>query len=642
MITARLALLSALFALGSPLAYGEDLRPLSEQESATIEWFEGLGFGDLSRARFIRARTGDWDIYGKSVTPFGNYIGTYYGHEGFLISEGATELRILTRLLREVTIPIGSDPPVFKQRRDLRRVVLALLNQPPPTSRIGSTDLAHGAQLWFMGYACLRQGHDKLARELFDASKKDFRDLVGDLKREISHAAMWRAAVAIGNASISRKQLVEIHGRFLERFPQSQHAERARETSRTLERMVEEDEEYAARPRKAWDDMLVDEKIADAIFRLRDQTGHQLSEPGACSIFMSFGGSNSLTPADQLAAIGPPAIPALIRTIGDKRFSRANGRHRSFYFSEYTLRIEDCALRTISRISGKPFYRKGRESDEELRARLNDWWEAFASKGERQALIDEVASGGDDAARVATRLVEKYPDAALDAIRRGVKGAKTPWIRSRLVDAACSLGQDATKLFLLEQLAKGQDVETRLAAARGLERSGESEKAVAGILEAWRALRLDSLEAGDSTSGGFRDRTAAELVRFVVEHGDADAVEALGEGLSDHTLERRVSTVRSLGGQAKKLVDPLQGAGATRMLTEIERVLLAALADEGQTRVSGSVGGVRFKNPRVCDFAAHALSLAFPDRYTFNLSAAEPERDRLLTVMRGRATNGDR
>lgn len=635
------------------LSAGEaaELRPLTERERAAIKWFEGLGFGDLSKTSFIRVLTGDWDVFGSSRDLGFVGLGGYWGNTGFLVSESGAELRILTPSLREVTITLDPERPAFQQRRDLRTAARALLS-PPTQNRVVVVDEMHrGAQLWIMGYACLRQGHGALARELFDASVKELADQLSDntalatvLAQEISHSVMWRAAMDIGNASIGRKELLGTFRRFLERFPESKHAARARETATLLERMVEEDEEYARRPKKPWEEMSREKKIADAIFRLRDQTGSQVSEPGACSIFLF---SRGTTPADQLFAIGPPAIPALIKTIGDRRFSRANGRHRSFYFSEYTLRIEDCALQILYKITGKHFSRKRRESDEEFRARLTAWWREFETKGEKQSLMDEVASGSRDAPEVVRRLVEKYPGAAIDAIRRGVKAAETSWVRARLVDVAASLEHDSVKPFLLEQLAEGPDVKTRLAAARGVARAGESEKAVEAMIGTWRGLLANTIPAGEATVPGFRDRTAGELVRFLLQHGDARAIRALGEDLSKHTLARRVSTVRTLGSKAVSMVKERQAAqpaapGRDEMLREIERVLITALEDTDKTSVSGSTNGVRFRDPRVCDFAAHALSTAFPDQYAFDLSAGEPQRDAAIAVLRKAAGGVER
>jgi hypothetical protein len=62
----------------------------------------------------------------------------------------------------------------------------------------------------------------------------------------------------------------------------------------------------------------------------------------------------------------------------------------------------------------------------------------------------------------------------------------------------------------------------------------------------------------------------------------------------------------------------------------IETLLIASLDDTEGLRVSGSMDGCRFNNPRACDFAAHYLSIAFAGHLTFDLEAAESERNQQI------------
>ena len=606
----------------TPVGFAEDLRPLSEQELAAIEWFESLGYPDIAKAPLVRVKTGAWDVFGGQQLWGGM-------NEGFVLTESATEITILTPLLDVQRIPIGSQPPVYKQRREVWQLAHRVLNPPPAGGGPQVIDdIDRSAKLWFVGYACLKRGRGDLARDLFGACQGGVPDLVAHLKEHISHAEMWRMTRAIGNASVSRKELVERHRQFVKRFPKSKHVERATPTLEMLEKMLKEDETYAELERKPWAEMPEEEQIDDAIFRLRDQSGHQFSEPGAPSIF-DFSG-RSIGAADQLVAIGKAAIPALIDCVGDQRLSRCNGRHRSFYFSEYTLTIEKCALQVISKISGKNFHR-GRETDEELRTRLLEWWTGNEGKSESQALVDEVSAGTKDSINLATRLIEKDPRRALDAIEKGVAAAPTPWIRARLVEQVRALDTAGMESFFERHLANGADVDTRIAAAEGLARLELGERAVSGVLVAWDGWRKGELPAGDHTSADFRDRMAAKIARFIVEHGDAKSVAVFSAKLSEHALPRRMSSVRALGAQLKKLIDAK--SDSKDMREAIEAALVSALSDLGQSRTSGSTNGVRFNKPRVCDWAAHKLSQAF-DWVVFDLSADEAMRDRQLEKIR--------
>ena len=52
------------------------------------------------------------------------------------------------------------------------------------------------------------------------------------------------------------------------------------------------------------------------IFQLRNQNGHQSSNPGACNIFSTLDGEE-VTPAHRLVKIGYDAVPQLIEVLED-------------------------------------------------------------------------------------------------------------------------------------------------------------------------------------------------------------------------------------------------------------------------------------------------------------------------------------
>ena len=122
-------------------------------------------------------------------------------------------------------------------------------------------------------------------------------------------------------------------------------------------------------------------------------------------------------------------MPQLIEVLGDDRFSRSVGFHRDNYFSHFVLRVGDCAEAILSRIAHRPFYAQTSDGamlkdgqGEATKRKVQEWWSKMQQKGEKQLLVETVASGDEDAAEQAERLVEKYPDAALAALAQGVAG----------------------------------------------------------------------------------------------------------------------------------------------------------------------------------------------------------------------------
>ena len=74
-----------------------------------------------------------------------------------------------------------------------------------------------------------------------------------------------------------------------------------------------------------------------------------------------------------------------------------------------------------------------------VKAAIDAWYVEFQKKGEKQVLIEATEQGDDNSPAQAERLVEKYPDAALAAIARGLKAATRDWTRAALVQVAGSV-----------------------------------------------------------------------------------------------------------------------------------------------------------------------------------------------------------
>jgi len=193
--------------------------------------------------------------------------------------------------------------------------------------------------------------------------EKPIKTLQEKIADELARTEMWRAVVAFGDPQVPRPQLQERFDRIAKNFPKSEYHARASEISALLKQMIKEDEEHAALRKKGkpFDQLTRKEQIAELVFQLRDQPGEQISQQGSCDIFMTFSGvfktssGGNETPAHRLVEMGYDAVPQLVEVIEDKRFSRAVGFHRSFYFSHEVLRVGECAQTILEKIAGMSF-----------------------------------------------------------------------------------------------------------------------------------------------------------------------------------------------------------------------------------------------------------------------------------------------
>ena len=79
---------------------------------------------------------------------------------------------------------------------------------------------------------------------------------------------------------------------------------------------------------KPFDKLSKKEQIAELIFQLRDQNGHQFTYPGGCHIVddildVEEKQKIASSPAHRLVMIGSDAIPQLIEVLEDDRLTRS-------------------------------------------------------------------------------------------------------------------------------------------------------------------------------------------------------------------------------------------------------------------------------------------------------------------------------
>lgn len=438
----------------------------------------------------------------------------------------------------------------------------------------------------------------------------------------------------------------------ISRFPQSPHVPRAKSTAKILAQMIAEDQSHDLPA--DFGKLSVEQKVSDLIFRLRDQNGVQFCQPGSCDIFFSGTltrvldddpkSQRELSPAGQLVEIGHDAVPQLIDTWGDERFSRSVGYHRDFYFSHHVLTVGQCAERTLWKIAGRHFKDK---------AEAEKWWQGIAEKGEQQVLIEAVNRGDRDSPVQAKKLAQQYPDVALAAIVQGTKSSRSTWVRNSLQKLASDFGDPATP-FLVQEMMSAPELESRVSAGSLLPDDKQA-VAVKTMIAEWQ--KLDEGKKADPTDvqtlmNGDADGVEA-LIEFLATRNDEQPVMVLHDRFGNHSAKVRLCIVSTFAKRSGSMSLTMSGSGpglsvpdqppetSAVVSSAIESLLIHAMGDtEKREGLSGSWGSYQFSNPRICDMAGHVLAGIFPDKFTFDgnglLDQREQQRIAAINIWRKR------
>jgi hypothetical protein len=648
--------------------------PPEAERSEAFTWFGSLGFPDVKGRPFVRVATGRWYQAGDD-TPRNTYV------RGFLVEENGDRFTVVTLSLTTETFQ-GTPAEEVSYKRvgyeasDLATGAAAYLEalRTPPKDGEGDSRPLWGinfhprTEAFVLAWACWRAGLDKLAAGLFDHAAKmptgygympndpptqPLRRLVAD---DLAHTEMWRAVVAFGDPAVSRAQLLERFERITKNYPNSEHRKRARETALVLRRMIKEGAAHAAKqPAGPFERLGKEEQIAELIFQLRDQNGHQYTQPGACDIFDTLNDKKD-TPAHRLIDWGYDAVPQLIDALEDHRFTRSVGFHRDFYFSHYVLRVGDCALDILERIAERTFWQSTStfsymtldNQTAGTKEKVQAWYAELQKKGEKRLLIEATERGDRASYRQAWRLLERYPDAALPALLKGIEASKDDSTRALLVGTAADIKDESPLPLLLREVKEGPFAYGRLVAARSLHRRGRPE-GVAAMIAEWQGQR----PGGRPQSGeGPRQAEGPEtglvsVAEFLANCGQVEAIKALGKDLRKRPVRLRMAVVSSFGSSRTLSVLSTGGPGSLNpgggdardnpkaVRAAVTDLLIAALDDtDEEVGVSGTWDGKRFTDPRICDVAGHVLNQLEPEAYPFDLSAPLPRRNRGIVELK--------
>ena len=617
---------------------------LLKTEKELIAWLDELGYQDLSKAAVVNVATGQW--YKSGDEPEKN---TYI--IGFLTAEEGENFTVVDLTGEQTTyakkVNVAPFEAVFFERQDLKEVVKARLesekkNKPDDHwARFGEMT-SEPFETVFLARACASQGLNKEAHELFELASRQWKErdrekaisLIEFLTKDQAHTRMWRAVLAFGTPKISRPKLLAQFEDITKHFPESKHVERAQKTVDLLKKMIEEDKAHAAKQILPLDELEGEALIAELIYQLRNQNGQQWSQPGACNIFLDERGEES--PAAKLVTLGFPAVPQLIEVLEDQGFTRSVGYHRNFYFSHHVLRVGDCAERILCRIAGRNFYQRtytngamakdGQATS--IKKQIEAWWKEVKTKGEEQVLVEAVMTGDDNSSNQAQVLVKKYPDSAVEAIRKGLAKSTREWTSKRLIAVLAQHGSDKAEELIRQQLLNGKKLPIRITAAQALMRTGRSQLAIERMLHEWKNY------SPDATRDYSFDDPEGQIAVFLLHAGSSQAVKSVTERFPELLARTKFEVINSLSDADLNLDQAYVDA--------VEAFLVESLQATDEVSMSGSYGDQSFSNPRVCDIAGYVLTKNWPEIYSCRLDGTERERDaeRFTAINHWRSANG--
>ncbi|NUN52473.1 MAG: hypothetical protein HUU06_06765 [Planctomycetaceae bacterium] len=601
--------------------------PSEEVARSLFAWFDGLGYPDLRGKPWVRItyRCG----------------GTFAGSPpretsmcGFLLEENKDSLRILHPSTEEYTFSKG--PPTSASsgaaayvRIDLLTEVKSIVRdyegQPPPGARDKSLPIPEGFTSWGYPYrvgfftlaravdatgepqwalrllACYGRERWEGSEEAPTALREQIENDLGDglLSSTVSGFGIWWILGAPQGRLMPRSELLAACRRIIEKYPGSSVAPRARTMASVLERMVAEDAAHRI-PDGFPDACPVDDRAREWVFRLRDQ--------GGMCFCLTHGPPRVLSgpedsPAHRLVGLGLDAVPSLLAALKDHGPTRAIDNDGGPWSSEL-LPISGAALQILEEIANRDF------SDG---AAAEQWWSRVRSDGIEKVLEEAVRTGGIDGGRQAEALARRFPEKALQPILEGLRVKGPPIDRVAYVDAAASIPGDGPVPFLLEELAGGSQLGSRIAAARGLQARGRGE-ALPAMIREWKECR--------------DGRCPKDLLSFLLKSGSPSAVRTLAEGLADRpdSWRRDVATEAWTFVEAPPDLKPVSGA-----FREATEDLLASLLQD-RAPVGGSrwVLGVDLTDARICDLAGTGLARIRGTASVFDPKAAPGDRDRML------------
>ena len=683
----RAALPSLILAMAAALPSSRAALPADV--SAAVAWYDTLGYPDVKDLPYVRVATGSRGQVGNQ-TRENRFV------EGFLVSADKEAFTIFicsvadfkdqfefldepypalttVRFVRTIAGPAYSRVDYgildFKKVSSgvLERVRAQVSKRGPDGGLRWGRPVSHRVRIFAFARACLQKGLAETGAALMNlaanipeeqTNKVDSAMLHDILQQQIGDTVIERAEVDFGSPSKTWADLLKPYDDFETRFPASKKIAYAREAAALLRKMITEEAAHLPKP---LEQMSPEEQAAEYVYQLRNvgdedwiMHSHYPDDLGTTPA-----GKQVFAPVDRLVDLGMQAVPQLIAALDDRRFTRC--LRESFHGQDppVDLRVGDIAQIILRHMSGGNFYPiktdDGKLVRGTTRQQAEAWWAEVQKKGEKEVLVEKVSAGGEGGSEPARRLADKFPDAAINAIEAGAHATPDDGVRCEYIEAAASLPGETPLEFLKSELKQGRGLYSQVAAAKALSARGEP-GAVAAMIEAWRALKLQLPPPKESDDDGDLYQHAGDIITFLAGSDSADAMEALAYNLKKTPVDVRLAVAevflpfptadQSYGvggiGPAVSVDADIDKLPAGKAGAAIERLLVSELDDTAKcVGTEGYYCEASFKDPRVCDMAALTLSRRWPKRYHFKWAANAAECDAQIAKLRDQWRSGN-
>ncbi|MBK8097053.1 MAG: hypothetical protein IPK26_08100 [Planctomycetes bacterium] len=535
---------------------------------------QAAGLPDPARAPFVRVLDGTGRRLGAEVWQPNEVLGVVLQDDGRTFTLLTTDGR--QRVLQRTPDDAPVEHRVAVAPADLAGTADALLTQFADRPPQEWQTLQHGMLAWFCG----AQGHIAQAAGLWQAlqASNGDRDPVAAFAEQLGTALAWETLGAFADEQTTFASLQPVLAAWLHAFGTHPRALLLRELAADLATAL------AAPPVSTTD------PIARAIADLTDHRGG-VQVDDDLPMFMP----SQSPPAARLIEIGVAAVPALLHAMADRRPTR------SVWYADDGVRIVRVGA-VVRQILEWIVAEHVPDDVAAARQQVERWLQDVRERGEAAVLVERVSGGFEQCERAARRLVEVAPERLLPAIQAGWSRLDADHRRAGILGELRKVTGPAVTDFLYAQLT-ADNLRIAVAAAELLLERERPVRVVDALVDHWRRA-----PAVDRWTGG---RVGILLAR----HGNAAAIAALGErrDLLDGPI------LYELG--AASVAEPDSPIAMAR------KQLLGALLDDVTTR-----GGI--DQPRLCDHAARALHVGWPQHHDFAFDDLRPDRDRQLRLLR--------
>ncbi len=470
---------------------------------------------------------------------------------------------------------------------------------------------------------CAWQGNGEAWAQALPRVRVGNRESAFETRDEKARKELTNIVQRFIDKNVTVAQLLESCEAFLQEYPQGVYAAEATRLRDGLKRAVEEQTGVAKTEQisKVSDKEFVDDRINGLsmtgfnILQKTEDIAQQMNyDPASIDRIWP-------NPLKEVSIRGMEMFPYLIEARGDTRLTRYINNSGGPQEMPRVMSVGDVVEIAAMQVARRSFNSAGEGTSQE---QMSLWWTAVTEKGLRQVASSTVESGRNNATSQALLLAERFPQEALEAIKKGYANSGERWGAQAFLPALQLLPIAQVDAWLTDEMKNSPAPKLRVKCARTLWALGhDRQELIDAMVHEWK-----NLENADDKNSNMN-----AVIEFLIGVRTPEAVSALAHGLDRHSANTKF-WVMHLSGEPldpinySKLSTPEEKERMAAISRAREALLVGLLKDD--SRVGDNDFGVSeytLKIPRVGDIAAARLAQIFPTKYTFNGRVTVAERD---------------